>query len=157
MFVSVHDRARSWWASFQGAAVASSFVKMVVHVPSAFVTLSYAIVHHGGRVILQVQTLLPQRRSFGLAENVCALAFISHSFRDRGSRNHQSPTYILINRQCICYLTLTAAGVCYPASNWIHFICICRWLVDDLLVSGVAFLVVVVALFLVRVRAVRMM
>ena len=74
---------------------------MVVHVPSAFVTLSYAIVHHGGRVILQVQTLLPQRRSFGLAENVCALAFISHSFRDRGSRNHLSSIYLLINRQCM--------------------------------------------------------
>jgi len=98
----VHGRVRSWSASFRRAADALSFVRMVLDVPSAFVTLP-----HMQSYTMEVGWFCRSERyclsdaDFASAESACAAAFISHSIRDRGSLNHQPSTYPHINRQCM--------------------------------------------------------
>ena len=144
VFASAHGRAWSCLASFRRAAVASSFVRMVLHVPSAFVTL-YAM-HN-----LEVGRLCRSNR-YCLSDAALASAFSrecmrssihSRSSRDRGSHNHQSSPS-----------PLSTVSVCYQSDvdgRRIRFICICRWRMDVILMSDFAFVVAVVAFFLVRV------
>ena len=141
MFASVHGRARSWSASLRRAADALSFARMVLHVSSAFVTLSYACNWEVGWFCRSERYCLSDA-VLASVESECAAAFISHSIRDRGSRNHQSPTYPLINRQCMLsdvdgrrcvlsdvqsnshYMHLRMAHG-YPSHEWCRVCCRC--------------------------------
>ena len=100
-------------------------------------------------MIVQVQTLLPQRRSFGFSRE-CMRASI-HSAPLQRPWKSQSSIFNLPPYQFGELLFMTALG--YRSDNWIHFIYSCRRFVDDLLMNGVAFVAFVVVFILVCVRA----